>query len=438
MADAGSIRAGQAYVEITADDAPMMRRLAESQARLRAWAAQASQGMQISKGTEGMVGGEGGKGFLSGSLRGTEFLGTGLRFSAAIGMAKVALGDARIFTRLLAGDMDGARKAAESLPFGLGELVKEISGPVDAAMNWLTMRFTGLWQLGDVYAGKVSKADRQKTVDEFNRGQKAIEDVDKALAKATMTAQEFAKYNVAGMKLSADATAEVLAKNLQLLAIEEAKKAAAEAKSRAKSDLEAIGSAQMELAKVTMSEDEFLAYQVTAMGRSADAAASILDLKKETLRVERERKDLADQEAMRAEIERAGIEAESALLLKGYDEEAQHLAAIKQEAASLTAEMMTPEERGKAQVDRVKDLLEYNDITPETAGRAIRAALESAAGAAERIGPSVSRGMFGGENAWMLGALGVQDRAISAAEKTSKNTEKIARLAEAWGVAEFQ
>jgi len=136
MPDASAIRMGGAYVEISADDTPMLRRLRESQARLRPWGAENS-GPALTRGTEASVlaqSREGG-GFLSGGFKGMQIAETGLKFATAIAAVKVGIKDVHMFSALFRGDMEGARKAAEELPFGLGEIVKELSGPVDSAMD---------------------------------------------------------------------------------------------------------------------------------------------------------------------------------------------------------------------------------------------------------------------------------------------------------------
>jgi len=57
MVQAGDIRAGGVYFEITADDLPMVRRLAASEGRLRQWVAQQNRIGQVplTKGTEGQI-----------------------------------------------------------------------------------------------------------------------------------------------------------------------------------------------------------------------------------------------------------------------------------------------------------------------------------------------------------------------------------------------
>ena len=221
-----AIRAGAAYVEITADDAPMVRRLKESQARLRQWAAENSGGMTISRGTEGLLGGQD-KGFLSGGFRGTQLFDTALKFGTAVAAVKVGIKDAQVFAALFRGDMECARKAAEELPFGLGEIVKELGAGADAAARWVARRSLGLGASPyDANAAAAAKRIRDEAVDQHNRGLKAVEDSQKALQRATMTAREYAQVEVAGMNLAADAAEKVLAAKLRLIEVEEQKKEA--------------------------------------------------------------------------------------------------------------------------------------------------------------------------------------------------------------------
>ncbi|MCX5683384.1 MAG: hypothetical protein NT049_06845, partial [Planctomycetota bacterium] len=312
MPDASAIRMGGAYVVVSLDDAPMLRRLKESQARLRQWAAENSGGMQVSRGTESALAGQGGDAptFFRGSFKGTELVEGGLKFAAAIAATKAAIADVRIYSALFRGDMDGARKAAEELPFGLGTIVKELSGPVDSAMNALVARLSGTWQMKDVYAGAVSKHDIQETVNQYNRGVAAIRDVDKALARATLSARELAKCEVDGLKLSADAASEFLAKKLQLIQVDEQKKAEAALSARVARETDAVAQARMDLAKATMSEDEYLEMGVRLLGYSADRAAELLAYRKELLRVQREQAAMAEREAGRVAAEQAATQWE--------------------------------------------------------------------------------------------------------------------------------
>ena len=169
MAGAGDIRAGGAFVEISATDARFVQALQRSQARLRQWVTDSQAATsRLSKGTEDQMfgGGEGKKGFLSGGFRGMQLFDTGMKFATAIAAVKIGMKDVAIFAALARGDMDGMRKAAEELPFGLGEIVKQLSGPVDAAFTAIAMRIKGSIlgvNLDDVYdpAAK-AKADLER------------------------------------------------------------------------------------------------------------------------------------------------------------------------------------------------------------------------------------------------------------------------------------
>jgi len=435
VASASGIRAGAAYIEITADDTPMIRRLKESQARLRQWAAENS-GAALTRGTEASVlaQGQDTKGFLSGGFKGMQIAETGLKFATAIAAVKVAIKDAQVFSALFRGDMEGARKAAEELPFGLGSIVKELSGPVDAAMNALVARLSGTWQMGFQVGG--NRQEITAVVDQYNRGVAAIRDVDKALAKATLSARELAKSEVDGLKLSADAASELLAKKLQLIQVDEQKKAEAALAARVASESDTVAQARMDLAKATMTEDEYLEMEVRLLGYSADRTAELLAYRKELLRVQREQAAAAEREAGRVAAEQAGIQWEIDQENRALDELQRGLAAAKQDAASLTESMQTPEERAAAQIEKYQDMFVSGDITGETYNRAVRKALEDAASSMPEVARQTIgvRGTFNAMEAAGLGAGNVSDRIANATEKTAKNTEKIAQLAADLGV----
>jgi hypothetical protein len=481
MPDASAIRMGGAYVEISADDAPMLRRLRESQARLRQWVAENS-GPALTRGTEASVlaqGREGG-GFLSGGFKGMQIAETGLKFATAIAATKVAIKDVQMFAALFRGDMEGARKAAEELPFGLGEIVKELSGPVDSAMKWLVFRIKGITEdVSDRAAAAKAKRDRDEEVKQYNRGLEAIHQVDQALANATMTAQEYAKYEVDGLNLSRQAAEELLAKKLRLLDIDEQQKKWAKVQQERARGENLIAQVMDQYAKATMSARDYLAYEVRHLGLAANQAQTLLNWRLAILDVT-EKQHAADKrndldtsfaanmrnleleagvlrgtfDAFDVEVTRAAKpldEAMDAGLINfgEYNERLEKLKAAmaelraareadaaKREGQTLTESMQTPEERAKAQIDRYRKLLEGGDITGETYQRAVRKALEDAAAAMpdamkRTIG---ARGTFSAIEAAGMGAGGVSDRIASATEATAKNTEKIAKLAANLGV----
>jgi hypothetical protein len=247
MADSSAIRMGGAYVEISADDAPMLRRLKESQARLRQWVAENS-GPAVTRGAEG-------GGFLSGGFKGMQIAETGLKFATAIAATKVAIKDVQMFSALFRGDMEGARKAAEELPFGLGEIVKELSGPVDSAMKWFVFRLRGLDtdDSTDRAAAAKAKRDRDEGVAAWNRYVNAVHSVDRALAQATMSAEEFARYEVDGLRLAQTEAEALLAKKLRLIQIEQQRKQAEQFRAMQERGQNLVNEAMDAYARATMS-----------------------------------------------------------------------------------------------------------------------------------------------------------------------------------------
>jgi hypothetical protein len=431
MVAPGGIRAGAAYVEITADDLPMQRRLKESQARLRQWVAENS-GPALTRGTEAAVMAQGreGGGFLGGTFRGMDIGGTGMRFAVGVQAARVAIKDAQIFSRLFQGDMEGARKAAESLPFGLGEVVKELGAGADAAARWVALRSLGAGvEPYDANAAAAAKRIRDESVDQHNRGLKAVEESQKALQRATMTAREYAQVEVAGMNLAADAAEKVLASKLRLIAVDEQKKEAAKLAANVARGQDLINQAMLEYEKLTVPAREYLRLEVQAMGLTADKAGQLLAWKQAIL-------DVTEEQA-RAE-NRAWVEAQKEIdayqdVIDFLDEREK----VRKEGQSLEESLRTPEERAKAEIDKAQELFEAGAIGSDTYNRAIRKALEDAAAAMPDVAARATigvRGTFNAMEAAGMGAGGVTDRIASATEKTAKNTEKIAQLAANLGV----
>jgi len=483
MPDAGAIKMGGAYVEISLDDTPMLRRLRESQARLKQWVAENS-GPALNRGTEASVLAQGQetKGFLSGGFKGMQIAETGLKFATAIAAVKVAIKDVQMFSALFRGDMEGARKAAEELPFGLGEIVKELSGPVDSAMKWFVFRLKGLStdDSADRAAAARAKRDRDEGVAAWNRYVGAVNDVDKALAKAMMSAREYAKHEVEGLRLAQDDAEKLLAKKLRLIEVEEQQKKAAQWRQAREQAQGSINDAMDRYARATMSEREFLAYQSRHMNMLANEAQTWLAWMQAALDIEEERhkqQKLASFQGGYAEQIRA-LQLEAGVLRGTFDafdvevtkaakpldeamdaglinfgeyterldklkaamaelRAAREADAAKCEGQSLTESMQTPEERARTQVDRYRKLLDAGDITGETYQRAVRKALEDAAAAMPDVAARATvgvRGTFNALEAAGLGAGGASDRIANATERTAKNTEKIAELARNLGV----
>jgi hypothetical protein len=130
---------------------------------------------------------------------------------------------------------------------------------------------------------------------------------------------------------------------------------------------------------------------------------------------------------------------ELALAAEGQKQDATNATAnatAKAAAESLHEQMMTPMERAKV---RIAEIIAMPAASEEDKRRAIQQAIEVAAEATERIMPSMStsRGQFGGQNAWMLGALGVGgDDPVK--KDIAKNIAELVRLARQENVAAFQ
>ncbi len=482
MVASSGVRAGAAYVEISADDAPMMRRLKESQARLRQWVADNS-GTALTRGTEaaGLAQGREGSGFLRGGFRGMEFAETGLKFATAIAAVKVGIKDVQMFSALFRGDMEGARKAAEELPFGLGQIVKELSGPVDSAAKWLVFRLRGIDtdDSADRAAAARAKRDRDEGVAQYNRYVVAVNAAQQAVDRASMSAREYARAEVTGMNLAADQAEKLLALKLRLIEVNEQQQAAAKAKANRERGDDLIGQAMDQYARLTMSERDFLAYEVRHLGLAANQAESLLGWRQAILDVtekqrqaeQRGRFDASFAETLRNLQLEAGalrgtfdaIAVEEAKAAKPLDEAmdaglitfeeyttrleqlkaamaelraAREADAAKKEGRQLTESMQTPEEKARAQIGHYRKLLEGGDITGDTYNRAVRKALEDAAAAMpETVQKTIGvRGTFNAMEAAGMAAGGVTDRIANATEKTAKNTEKIAQLAADLGV----
>jgi hypothetical protein len=405
---------------------------------------------------------------------------SGLRFGLAVQEARVAIKDVQIFSALVRGDFEGMRKAAEALPFGLGEIVKELSGPVDAAAKAIVFRLKGLTE--DAYdpaATARAEKDRAAQVKAFNAGNKAIAEAEGALRKAALSAREYAKAEVDGMGLGADQAERLLALKLRLIEVDEQRKEFAQRQAVLGRGEDLIGQAMDQYAKATMSERDFIAYEVKHMGLAENHAESLLGWRLAILdATERQREAEAKgtverdyaaslahlrEEAgllrgtldpLQADLEKAGQGLTKALedgllTFREYADRMENLraalkdvqkareeAAVKAEGERLTESVRTPEEKAKAEIERYKQLRAGGSISQKTYSRAVRKSLEDAALALPDVARSTVgvRGTFNAMEAAGLGAGGVTDRIAQASEKTAKNTEKIALLAAQWGV----
>ena len=483
MPPAGAIRQGGVYVEISADDAPLVRSLAASQARLRAWVAQNQA--QFTKATEGALSGEaGGTRFLSGSFKGTELFEGGLKFAAAIGATKAAIADVQIFSALFRGDMEGARAAAEKLPFGLGEITKELGAAADEAAKFM-LSLAGRDMAGAYDSAATAKAarDRAAQAKAWNEGLKIIEAQADAFRKATMSARDYFKAQLESKGIGQEQVDQALAIYDQTEAAKTAQRALtaerAEAAGQGSRDLEAREGVSREYARATLSARDMVAAEVEGMHLSAGVAKEVLEAKLRILDIT-EKQAAAEKAAKLAasiteslealkirvaeakgDLDSLGAEQERAVdniadavgagtlsfseataeidkVKAAYGElrKAQDEATGRKVGQDLTEAMKTPLEKAAAEIARYKAMLAHGDIGEDTYSRAIRKSVEEAASSmpdAMRHTVGV-RGTFNAMEAAGFGAGNVADRILAASEKTAKNTEKIAQAADALGV----
>jgi hypothetical protein len=444
MVSAGDIRAGGAYVELGIKDSAFDERLARSQARLKQWVAENARAAAapITRANEGALAGAGAAGgpggFFRGSFRSAELFEGGIRFVAAIQAARVAIKDVQIFSALVRGDFDGMRKAAEALPFGLGEVVKQLSGPVDEWCKGIALRLTGLADFTyDKGAAQKAAQDRKAEVEQYNRFLQAYDAAEKAVQKATLSAREYARWEVEGMKLTEQQAGKVLALKYKQIEADENKQADRQRAEAAKHYSDELAKAMDEVAKLRLGEEGYIEYQVRAMNLTAEAAQSLIGWKKEALRLEKEHKK-AEEDARKARqaAEEAARE-EQRSRLEEFDEAERNFKRYEEEAARLKESLMSPKEKFERQRELLTELRDAEMITQDEWTRGIYQAMEEAAkDMPDEVERTIGvRGTFNALQAEALGAGDASDAIAHNTDKTAKAAEKVARLIEEWGVA---
>jgi hypothetical protein len=435
---ASDIRAGGAFVEISAKDARFVQALERSQARLKAWVREAEAQTPMTKGTEKQLLGGEGKGFLTGGFRGMQLFDTGLKLATAVMATKVALKDVAIFSAMARGDWEGMRKAAEALPFGLGEIVKELSGPVDAAFAAIVNRIKGL-SPEDVYdAGAKAKADkdRKESGAQFSRFLKAFNEADKAAKRATLSTRELAAAEVAELNLTADQAQQVLALRLKTIGAGEEKDAAQKRAQARERENDLIRSAQDEYSKLAMTEEEYAAYEVRNMNLAAAAAQSLLNWKLAVIKTTKDQKKAEEDRKKAADDAQKAAQFREKLAQDDFDSEMNRLKRAVDEGRRMQEETLSPQERFEQREEELVSALAGEFIDEKTYRFQLRKALEDAAkDMPDAVAQTV--GVQGTFSAFAAGRMGIgpMDRMAKGIDETAKNTRKIADLAAQWGVS---
>jgi hypothetical protein len=466
MSTSGAIRAGAAYVELTADDSPMIARLRASQERLRQWVRD-NQAMVEAP----AAGAEGGT-FLGGTFRGAEIAGTALKVGTAIAAVKVAIKDVQGISALFRGDMEGARKAAAEMPFGLGQIVQELQPVVDDVVRKLVFAFKGIEDAGRTGVDSAWLKEATESVERYNRGLKAVEAAQKALEKVTLSPWQQAVRDVKAQNLRPEDEERVLTLTAQRMLAEERiaseRRQQAEAEAAQKRGADAYNQALRERARLSMTDEEWVAEEVRLLGVDERLARGILDLRLEALKITKEhaaseKRRQADESfagtlagvrdrirEATGEFDALGLEErrvrddlgrlfdQSILAATDYMQKidqvraafkelraAQEAAEAKREAQGVAESVKTPEERLKDEAARLKKMREAGLITADTYGRAMDKALkDAAAGMAATVRQTVAvRGMFSTAAADRLGLA-----SATAEDRTARATEETVRL----------
>jgi len=339
---------------------------------------------------------------------------------------------------LVRGDWEGMRKAAEALPFGLGEIVKELSGPVDAAFAAIVNRIKGLSPEDAYDAGAKKKADkeRKESSAQFSRYLKAFNEADKAARRATLSARELAAAEVAELNLTADQAQKVLALRLRTIAGGEEKDAAEKRTQARERENDLLRSAQDEYSKLTLTEEEYAAYEVRNMNLSANAAQSLLGWKLAAIKVTKDQKK-AEEDRRKAEKEAEDAErARAKWADDAFDEALDNFKKLTDEGQRVQQEALSPHERFEKERDHLKELLAGEFIDEKTYKFQLKKLLEDAA---REMPDAVAQtvGVQGTFSAFAAGRMGIgpMDRMARGIDETAKNTKKIADLATQWGVS---
>jgi hypothetical protein len=398
MPSPGDIRAGGASVEIRADTTQLKAGLQQAKAQLNAFQAE---------------GAKGGGFFGGGSFRGMELAEGGIRFAVAMQAARVAIQDVKIFSALIRGDMEGMRKAAEALPLGFGEIVKELSGPLDAFFKKLMPGRSGY--VYDKAAAGQARRDRQASIDQEDRGAKALAASRKAVRDATMMPADVIRAEVEEMGLSPAAKAEELRNRLGVLAVKEQKARGTKQDAAEKAFSDAMKETHLETLKAVASEELLIKVRTKAEGAEKDwTPEQIAEATKARLNsfaivtaAEKQKKATDEAEHLRQQT-----------LTEGGERNLAQLKEREQTLKRIQESVKTPEEtlrREKSDLDALRGGL------GETAYK--RAVLAAVMRYSSGLSSVTTRGAFGGMDAAAM-------RSAGSVDKVADNTARAAAAAE--------
>ncbi len=426
------IRAGKAYVEITAEDKQFQAGLKRVEARLKEWVHRNKY--DTSKVKEAAFGGR--------NLNLENFLAIGAAVAAAKGTADLFRG-AMAAAR---GDAEGIATAIEQLPLGLGATVRSLA-ELYADLGGIT---ADIERWGE-YARRAREVEGG-----FGKGLKRLAELREELTtKAALAKLDGHALELARARLDADKQRQRIRDEAKkagigedhprvaaaLVAVdavmvgEQSRAARKEIESQGR-DAERVGrliaEAQAEYARLTMSERDFLAYQVERENLSAGMADTLLRLRQANLEVTEEQKRA--QEGLNALMAQA--DADAAAWARSMQDAVDADQKRYDEAYTLTQAMQTPREKAGDEIAKYRQMIEEGLIDPETYRRAVRSTIEDLAATMPETREATveARGTYSGLMAQYMGAGGPSAALVDASRETAEHTKKIARLMEKFGI----
>lgn len=426
------IRAGKAYVEITAEDKQFQAGLKRVEARLKEWVHRNKY--DTSKVREAAFGGR--------NLNLESFLAVGAAVAAAKGAADLFRG-AMAAAR---GDAEGVATAIEQLPLGLGATVRSLAA-LYADLGGITAEIER-W-------GEYSRRARE-VEGGFGKGLKRLAELREELStKAALAKLDGHALELARARLDADKqrqrireeakkagigedhprVAAALAAVDAMLVAEQSRAARGELENQARIAKRAgdlIADAEKDFARLTMGERDFIEYEVKHLNLSAGLADSLLRLRLQNLEVTEEQKRV--QEALNALM--AEAEADAAAWARSMQAAVDADQERYDEAYTLTQAMRAPREKAGDEIAKYREMIEEGLIDPETYRRAVRSTIEDLAAALpEAQQPTTgARGTFSGIEAYRLGSAGGIDDIAASNREIAKHTERLVKLTKELGV----
>jgi len=414
MASASGIRAGQAYVEVGADDSVMMQRLAQSSARLKEWVVQNTGRARVDVAAVGGV-------------RMDRFVGSAISVTAAMAGIAAVIRATDAGLKAHTGNWLGLHEALKAIPFRVGaaysafvELAGSITGATEAIAQ---LEKASAQQKRLEHGEKWLEGQELKLQFEIDQGSRSTVERD----LASITKREIENLNKVHEAVRRGFPAEKVWRLNDLIRDRaELQRAAAQLKETARLEApgrEILSRLQEEHAKLTYSEGGLLERELLLKNATPEQGIEARRLADENARLKQIDQDITDMMA------KAAGEAEE--WYQSLERVAEAEADMVRDATALEESLRTPEETAQIQADRARELRDQGLISEDTFRRALERAVEPLADSAVQVAEQIMvRGMLGGVGAELMTAGGVDDRSTRAAEETARNVRRLVELAQ--------